>query len=252
MAVARKFTSLSLKRGERLVRGYRVECSKCGATESLAVNTFKGHGGDDENLAAFLTKKFEAKGWKLGGGVTSDVCMACRIIVPTKGNVQAPLKLVGAAMKSSTSNTSPAASVVAEAGQVAFLPVETSAAPSPRELGVMDALTIREKLMDVYLDKERGYDQGFTDAKVADALNVPRDWVKQVREHVYGKGSAGNGDIAEVLAEARNVLAEVNSTVAGVDRMAADLKKISDAIAPLRSAASRIERDLRHVEQSLK
>lgn len=250
MTTVRKFTSVSLRRGEKLQRAYRVECSRCGRTDSVPLNTFRGRGGDDEQVAAALAKKFEARGWKIGSGVTHDVCMACQILVPG-ARTKPTLKLVGEAMKDTTANTPPIEAMMQKEEQGAILPPAVGA-PAPRELGVMDALTIREKLSELYLDKDRGYDRGFTDKKIAEDLNVPRDWVRQVREHVYGRGSAGNGDIAETLAEARALLAQMESSIAGVDAVAAEAKRLSDAVAPLRGAVARIERDLRHIEQSLK
>lgn len=250
MTTARKFTSVSIRRGEKLQRGFRVECSRCGTTESIPLNTYRGRGDDDDKVAAALAKKFEARGWKIGSGVTHDVCMACQILVPG-ARTKPTLKLVGEAMKDTTANTPPIEAMMQKDDRMGLLPPAV-AALAPRELGVMDALTIREKLSELYLDKERGYDRGFTDKKIAEDLNVPRDWVRQVREHVYGKGSAGNGDIAETLAEARALLVQMESSIAGVDAVVAEAKRLTDAIAPLRGAVARIERDLRHIEQSLK
>lgn len=247
MSVARKFIPLSIVHGEQRRRGFRIECGApgCRYGESLPFNTIRSYGDDEERLGRMLTSRFEARGWKVGKTPAQDRCFKCAALRPVTAS---HLKLVESAMKTST--TIPPAAAPAAAPPPAVPP--KVAVSKPRELGVAEAFTIREKLEDVYVDRTKGYAPGWTDAKVADALNVPRDWVKQVRVLAYGEGAAGNDDIDQKLAEARSALAEIRSLLSGAERIERDAKALLAAVSPLRSVADRLERDMRSVEASLR
>ncbi|PYF05006.1 hypothetical protein BJ122_102232 [Rhodopseudomonas faecalis] len=82
-------------------------------------------------------------------------------------------------------------------------PAPVKAEP-PRELGVDDALIIAEKLTEVYAGRDKGYGDGWSDKLVAESLNVPRDWVRQIREKRFGP-AADSEDVRAALGEARAV-----------------------------------------------
>ena len=67
-------------------------------------------------------------------------------------------------------------------------------ADAPRTMQRDDRRIIFEKLNGVYLDEKRGYDPEWSDHKVATDLGVPRAWVEQVREEMFGPVNT-NADI---------------------------------------------------------
>ena len=68
----------------------------------------------------------------------------------------------------------------------------------PRVMQRDDRRIIFEKLNAVYLDEKRGYDNDWSDHKVAIDLGVPRSWVEQVRDEMFGPINT-NGDIEEFM-----------------------------------------------------
>lgn len=125
----------------------------------------------------------------------------------------------------------------------------TSTVEPPSQLTPDDALSIAMKLQEVYLDKHKGYGDGWTDAKVAADLNVPRAWVKQVRVKVYGDGAAGNDDIAEQISEARKVLADCHSLH---NQITAVLTGAQQQAGGVMARAERIEKQLAAIEKALR
>lgn len=226
-----RFAPISLVSGGMRRRGYQICCSKCGKSDTVRCNTLKHGGGDDnENLEQLLVRKFKRLGWRIGTSSSRDLCMKCALNHPA-------LKLVeGSGMETIKPGT-----------------ISTIVAPPPiREMGADEALTILSKLQEVYIDKDKGYDRGWTDAKVGEDLNVPRAWVTQVRTKFYGAGAAGNDDINEALEEARRVVKEGQALMSLVEQVQTLALKVTNESGALKSRLERVERQLDSVETSLR
>ena len=80
--------------------------------------------------------------------------------------------------------------------------------PGVRQMQRDDRRIIFEKLNEVYLDEKQGYASPWTDDKVSKDLGVPRAWVSNVREEMFGP-IATNSSIEEALKAVREVTVEI-------------------------------------------
>ena len=112
----------------------------------------------------------------------------------------------------------------------------------PRVMTREDKRIIYDKINEVYVDEKRGYDNGWSDHKLATDLGVPRKWIEEVREDMFGP-VATNPDIEEFnrsvaslseikihlidIQEKLNKLdiSDVNARVAKLERLSAEIKK---------------------------
>jgi hypothetical protein len=252
-------TPVSIVHGERRVRGYRMECCKCGFGESVPVNSLKNGVGDDTaRTLQMIARKFEARGWKVGRRIGHDLCMKCVALnIPSPAASRPKLSIV----ENQTTMPIPASPPAPPpAPSSPFMPdanAPDASPPPPPPVGTDDALTIVGKLHAVYLDKDKGYEPGWTDAKVAADLNVPPAWVKHVRIKFYGTGAAL--DIDEALTEAvklldqcRPMLAAAESLDTEVGKLIAEAGRLSGEATALRDLAGKIESTVASIEQSLK
>lgn len=141
------------KVGDGYVRYAYAVCVKCGAEDRIKVN--KGY----TLLApAAVEKKFGQMGWHIGRDYDDVICPQCRGIKVKK-----------------------------KSDEEAMANVEPIVKPDPpRTMTREDRRIVFEKLNGVYLDEKRGYESGWSDQKVATDLGVPRAWVEQVREEMFG------------------------------------------------------------------
>lgn len=71
-----------------------------------------------------------------------------------------------------------------------------TAAEAPKEMTRDDRRIVFAKLNDVYLGEHEGYSAGWTDAKVADDLGVPRAWIATIREENFGPVRENEASVA--------------------------------------------------------
>ena len=100
-------------------------------------------------------------------------------------------------------------------------------AEPPRTMSREDRRIVFEKLNGVYLDEKRGYDTGWSDHKVAIDLGVPRAWVEQVREEMFGPVNS-NPEIQEFL-EGVKALKAIRDQVTRIDTISAEIKALNPA-----------------------
>lgn len=176
----------------RPTQAYSIQCRKCGAVEKLAI---PNHGKDPspENVAA----KFRNKGWSVAARRGHDVCPSCQ------SRNKAKLRVVSESEETQPFHAEP-----------------------PREMSREDRRVIFAKLNDVYLDEDQGYDAGWSDAKVADDLGVPRAWITAIREENFG---------AEIIIGdgAKALIAEFNDLLKEQARFAKDYDKNQDRLLKL-------------------
>lgn len=100
--------------------------------------------------------------------------------------------------------------------------VSTELENKPREMSRDDRRVIFAKLDEVYLDEKRGYEQGWSDHRVATDLGVPRKWVETIRAENFGNIGT-NEDMAAFMAEAEALLT-------GARKALADAKEAREAV----------------------
>ncbi len=165
--------------GTKAVPGYIVRCMECGASEKIATNTYGGSMAPEG-----IAQKFRNKGWVIGSRDGRDVCSKCQ----------------------ARQRKSRASSLEKKATNVISMTIK---ADPPRQMSRDDRRVIFAKLNDVYIDESKGYDNGWSDQRVAKDLGVPLAWVKEIREENFGLESA-NEDARAVMNEARELLAAIN------------------------------------------
>jgi hypothetical protein len=216
------------------VRGVIATC-KCGVTTPIPVNTILGSPADQDRLRdAFVAKKLEAKGWKVLKEKDGHRCPGC-VTREDAGRRAAAIR----------------APVVVK--DFKEMPIKNAhfAGPSlvhasdepPQELTRENRRIILAKLEDIYVDERTGYSPGWTDAKVANDLGVPRAWVKTLRADNFGP--EGNEDIRLALSEAKAMLTEITISLKQAETFAS-------AFAGLQRRAEKIERTVIEIEKGLR
>lgn len=127
----------------------RAVCRNCGAVDEMSLRA-----KSSLMPLTLVAKKFAEKGWTVGSNKDWHLCPSCSLKKPPK------LALVKTenAMK------------------------EDIARPMTRE----EKRIVYSKLNEVYADEKQGYTEGWSDYRVATDLGVPRVWVEQVREEMFG------------------------------------------------------------------
>lgn len=212
----------------RRMAGAVVVCGHCGATRTVPVNSFKGgESGKDEAKIAFIVRKLQSDGWLVGKKDSAHRCPGCYSAIKARQ-----------AQKSTLHQNISRENVVT-------LPVQPKAVPQPAPANRMpsheDKRVIYEKIDDVYLADARCYSGGWSDAKIAADLNVPRAWVANVRDAMFGPEGV-NEQIRSDIAEARAVLEQIK---AGAPTIALEVLK------PLLTKVETIEKKLNQIEKEI-
>jgi hypothetical protein len=227
MAVRRQFNLTGLVVDGRTRAGYRVACHKCGHKDEL-VNT-KPTGLPPE----IIKQKFEQRGWEIANSGDRDVCPTC----------------IAAAKKPSTAIAAKMAEAMEAKSNVVKIDVAKPAAEAPATMTREDRRIIFGKLNEVYLDEVRGYDNGWTDKRLADDLGVPQAWVRDLREENFGP--EGLSEAARLSLEAAKKLSADLGRIEGqllhLDdmraRLAKDIEDLKDKLAP-------VARDVREIHKA--
>lgn len=166
MASSLEFPSIPATKGPdgRYGRaGLKITCATCGIEEIITTTNINAARAPD-----FIRKRFLAKGWTVGKFRDADHCPSCtgrninKSSEPTESDVKKPtLGLPGT-------------------------PVLTVVPPTPA-MSIDDKRVIFAKLDAVYIDGEKGYSDGWDDARVAVDLGCNKDWVTAVRTENFGK-----------------------------------------------------------------
>ena len=81
-------------------------------------------------------------------------------------------------------------------------------ADPPREMRREDRRSIFAKIEEVYLDEDKGYSSGWSDAKVSQSLGVPLAWVREIREENFGIEQS-NEDWRPLLEDVKNLMRDI-------------------------------------------
>ena len=254
MAKIREFQQCLVQVGDKRVPGFRVECCKCGQSEAIqSTGNMRNTSGYDKDQSVKLTiRKFEGLGWKLGNNSAHDTCIKC-VVMTARGDPIPPPK-----------NVTPRTQHLTLVEKMEMPPADTSkpatstgtpaashAPEQPRQMTLEDSFLIMGKLKEYYIDADKGYDGDWTDSKIAKDLGCPRDWVKQVREKVYGEGSAGNDEIEAALAEARAIVDSAKSAFKEIKQIQARLTELVSTVARAEPTITKIERTMETVRRAV-
>lgn len=161
---------------KRVVHGYRVRCCECGD-----VSEVRGQEMGERIAREAMPQKFRERGWQLGKREDADRCRLC-----AARNAKRSEQLVEGVKARPVEPATPvvlARTVVEETMNVsAKSDVKAEVRTPTRE----QRRRVMEALDDVYPHAEKGYAGNMTDELLARRLDVPRAWVSEVREQLYG------------------------------------------------------------------
>jgi hypothetical protein len=214
------FAIKPLNNGNRHMRGAFVSCGHCGVVKTVKVNTFTGTPSDqDEIEQQFIVKKLQEMGWLVGKKSEQHRCPGCY-----------------SAIKASQARKNEE--------KVVTLPVKIAEPDAPRTMSRDDRRIVFEKLNEVYVDEKVGYGPGWTDSKVATDLGVPRAWVKQVRDEMFGP-EGSNEEIRATINEAQTLLNDIRVVSNAIAEASGPLKALLDK-------AEQIDKRVRQIQQELR
>lgn len=172
----------------------QIACSQCKKIE--CVNLLNSGGVPISEKG--LEQKFSSKGWGIGRNAAYDICPDC-----VKKERRVMLKVVKEA--------------------------ESASQAEPRQMALEDRRIIFAKLNEVYIDEKRGYDNGWSDLKVAQDLNIPRKWVETIRAENFGPIGI-NPEVQDYITQADQLMAAMKELLAeekrsrdGFEKRLADL-----------------------------
>jgi hypothetical protein len=220
MSRIREFERTSMIYGQDRVAAVRLTCGKCGHAEDHPRGSTKTNVGPAEEAARY-TAMFERKGWNVGKRRQDDRCPACM----KKLGATAPQETVmETRMKEAMAAKTPAAQ-----------------AETPRTATREEGRIIFAKIEEVYRDEKHGYQNGWSDHKVAEDLGVPRAWVETVRKQFFGP-EGGNEDVHQVLDAARKLVTEAQALLGKANAV------VAEGIA-LAQRCETIQRRIDHIQQ---
>lgn len=186
---ARHFPASKERQDGRTVNTYRLTCGKCGCTGHIGNQSLGERSAKD-----LVAQKFERKGWYVGARPQDDRCPTCVATAETE------------ARNKRRANLTVVKPIEPMFSQVNNPPAKPTADP-PREMTRDERRIIFSKLDEVYLDEKRGYDNGWSDKRVASDLAVPQAWVAKIRDENFG-AEKSNEEARELLAQARTFAAD--------------------------------------------
>jgi len=182
----RHFVETIVREEGQPVPRYRLVCGSCGCGGQLGRMNFGPAIADEQ-----VPQKFEALGWRVGKrrDGRDDRCPSC--VNREQEARRRHLHVV----------QSEESEPVAQNNTPVPKPVLTpSPVDKPREMSRDERRLIFAKLDEIYIDERSGYSAGWTDARVANDLGIPRAWVTKIRDENFGPGTSE--EVEKFLAEA--------------------------------------------------
>ena len=117
--------------------------------------------------------------------------------------------------------------------QTASTSTDTAKSPS-RE----DRRLIFAQLEEVYVSEKVGYKRGWSDQKVAEHMQLPIEWVAEVRDANFGP------DTNEAAVELREIVSTLELTQAAMEEQEARIEELAEANAELQRQNASLQRQL--------
>lgn len=209
-------------------RGVRVKCGHCPTEETIAINTSKGHGGDDEVVERMVAQKFERHGWKIGKTPPQHRCPRCFSAIKAaakRRNEEMP-KVVPI-VNNNTLKTS-----TAIVSQTVEVPRERPPTRDERRI-------IIAKMQEIYVSEAVGYRDDWSDEKVSKDMGVSQAWVAQIRDETFGPHDI-NEQATKIINEAHDLAAVISTLVQNADAMKKQLDPLLDRAVVLEDTLKRL------------
>lgn len=225
----RQFKTCSAEYGGKLVPGIEIACGKCGLVSRYPRGTYKGTfiaPGSAED-AHHCEAIFKRNGWFVGKRPQEDRCPKCAAAL----GIEKP------------KTPAPPKNTVMEAKLKEAIAAHEApkTAPQPREMTREEGRIIFAKLEEVYRDEKHGYQNDWSDHRVAADLNCPRAWVEEVRKKFFGP-EGGNDEARKILAEAKALLTSAEQIRMEANKLIEFANEIGRKVEP-------IQRRIDHIQQ---
>lgn len=235
----RTFTPATMRFEGQTRRAFKLVCGHCDKPGMLSVNTIRGHANNDEVESGLIRTKFQKSGWKVGDREGEDRCPSCfaKILSANakRRNDKGDNRVVNL-------HPSPPAQPLDQPDAV-------------KEMGIEERRLVFGKLDEHYPSKERGYADGWNDVRVATDLGVPINWIKQVREQMFGPEDGDKAKLKEDLAEINKTVAalftELNSCVTRFNNIKNEYVAVRDQVSAAVSEGEKIKARLAACEATL-
>ncbi len=205
MMAARAFPFATIERGGKQVSALRIDCA-CGVSAFFKAPRI-GHREFVESGHA--ESHFRSIGWTIGSRPKADRCPDCTARQTSTNQKVVPLK-----------------------------PEE-----KPREMSREDRRIVFAKIDELYLDDKTGYSPPWTDGAVARDLGVPRVWVAQVRDELFGP-EGSNAEFDAFLEKAAPIIADMKNLFRGATAQLEEARKLASRFEELERVARRIEKEI--------
>lgn len=202
----RDFPFATIQRGGQPFSALRIDCGACG-TQAFYKAERLGHKERAGSLGA--EKHFRAVGWVIGSRAKADRCPDC-----------------AARDKPKTEQAEPAMD-----------------ATKPREMSREERRIIFAKIDELYLEDKKGYTPPWTDSAVARDLGVPRAWVAQVREELFGP-EGSNAEFDDFLEKAAPIITDLKNLHRSVAAQLEEARKLAARVDEIERIGRRIEREI--------
>lgn len=221
MSIMRSFQRTSVTVDHRAVSAYSITCNGCGKQDKLVSTKSSG-----VLPPGMIAKKFSERGWIAGARVRDDRCPACQALA------KAPKKKIETAQV--IEMTQPQKTLPPEV--VSSTPIMTiKRADPPPVMEKEDRRIIFAEIDTNYIDEQKGYAEGWNDARVAKGLNVPLAWVRELRDANFGP-EVGTSvldnvqKIDEAIERGKKFVARLDVLVELIDAKRAAIDKVYDEI----------------------
>lgn len=213
----------------------RITCG-CGAT---AIS-----GGSKLIPPEGAIRYFRNHGWTVGNKPKHDMCPSCSskkperkpptlALVPTEpvidaeGIIHHDMELIDM-QKVHTMGQGKTVATLAEARAL-----------PPKAMGIDDRRIVYEAIGDHYVDPKTGYEKGWDDRRISDHLGVPRAWVTEVREALFGPEQ--NAELVAIIADQSKLREELTVLDREIQRLQGEKSAFEGRLANLQARISRFE-----------
>lgn len=221
MSIMRSFQRASVTVDHRAVPAYQITCNGCGKQDKVIASKPSG------NLpTSLISKKFTERGWYTGSRVRDDRCPECQ--AAEKASKKKPETAQVIEM------TQPQKTLPPEVVSSAPIMVVKRADPPP-VMEKEDRRIIFAEIDNHYLDEQKGYAEGWSDARVAKGLNVPLAWVRDLRDANFGPevGTSVLDDVKridEAIERGAKFVARLDVLLGLIDAKRTAIDKVYDEI----------------------